>query len=81
MTEWDPIGVNGIPEAADEYDSYVGTVYVMLMDHRASAKTLAAYLFDTATNYIGLSASKELAGRCQTAATTLVRLRPEFETH
>jgi hypothetical protein len=24
MTYWDPIGVNGIPEASDEYDSYLG---------------------------------------------------------
>jgi hypothetical protein len=36
MREWDPIGVSGVPEAADEYDRYVGTVYVMLMDHRAT---------------------------------------------
>jgi hypothetical protein len=24
MTYWDPIGVKGIPEASDEYDSYLG---------------------------------------------------------
>lgn len=23
---WDPIGVYGVPEAVDEYDSYVGTI-------------------------------------------------------
>jgi hypothetical protein len=26
MERWDPIGVNGIPEAQDEYDSYIGGV-------------------------------------------------------
>ena len=26
MAEWDPIGVSDIPEAADEYDSYIGGV-------------------------------------------------------
>ena len=26
MNEWDPIGVAGIPEAADEYDSYLGQI-------------------------------------------------------
>jgi len=26
MREWDPIGVAGIPEARDEYDSYLGLV-------------------------------------------------------
>ena len=30
MEEWDPIGVKGIPEAADEYDSYRGAVAGML---------------------------------------------------
>ena len=29
MREWDPIGVAGIPQAADEYDTYVGKVYVI----------------------------------------------------
>jgi hypothetical protein len=32
MEDWDPIGVEGIPEAADEYDSYVGVVGQMLRD-------------------------------------------------
>ena len=27
MDEWDPIGVSGVPEAADEYDRYIGQVY------------------------------------------------------
>jgi hypothetical protein len=70
-----------VPEASDEYDAYVGKVYVMLMDERASQTTIAAYLFDTATNYMGLSSSPTLVDRCKTTATTLIQLRPEFETH
>jgi hypothetical protein len=27
MRDWDPIGVHGIPEAADEYDMYIGGIY------------------------------------------------------
>ena len=27
MQDWDPIGVQAIPEAQDEYDSYVPTIY------------------------------------------------------
>jgi hypothetical protein len=27
MDDWDPIGVQGVPEAADEYDSYVMPIY------------------------------------------------------
>jgi hypothetical protein len=38
MREWDPIGVSGIPEAADEYDSDLGTIYLMLLDARKPQK-------------------------------------------
>ena len=30
MTEWDPIGVRDMPEAADEYDSYIGGLYGLI---------------------------------------------------
>jgi len=43
MERWDPIGVNGIPEAADEYDSYIGGVYELLETGAPSA-VLSAYL-------------------------------------
>jgi hypothetical protein len=31
LKEWDPIGVQAIPEAQDEYDGYVSAVYSMLI--------------------------------------------------
>jgi hypothetical protein len=31
ITEWDPIGVNTHPEARNEYDSYIGKIYRLLM--------------------------------------------------
>jgi len=43
MTEWDPIGVDGIPEAADEYDSYIGGLYELL-GQGASEISLHAHL-------------------------------------
>jgi hypothetical protein len=61
MEHWDPIGVRNTPEASDEYDRYVGEVYVMLMDDRASEATINAYLFATATEHMGLSPSDYLA--------------------
>lgn len=82
MRDWDPIGVAGVEEAADEYDSYVGRAYVMLMDERASAEAIAAYLFEIATDNMGLSGdSASLAERSAKAAAALVALRAEFETH
>lgn len=80
MREWDPIGVAGIPNAADEYDAYVAKAYVMLMDDRATKEEIAAYLFDVATNYMGLSARAELAERSGATAAVLVAMRSEFET-
>ena len=59
MREWDPIGVAGIPEAADEYDSYANKAYVMLMDDRATAEAISAYLFEIATSHMGLSNTEE----------------------
>jgi hypothetical protein len=81
MQEWDPIGVRDVPQAQDEYDQYVGEVYVMLMDQRATEEAISAYLYDIATNYMGLSPRPELVERSARAAKLLVALRPTFETH
>jgi hypothetical protein len=35
MRSWDPIGVSGWPDAADEYDSYMGDVATMLREERS----------------------------------------------
>ena len=80
MREWDVIGVAGIPEAADEYDAYVAKAYVMLMDERATKEEIAAYLFDVATNHMGLSNHARVAQQSSTVAGILAAMRPEFET-
>jgi hypothetical protein len=80
MRDWDPIGVAGVEKAVDEYDSYVGRVYVMMMDERANAEAIAAYLFEIATEHMGLPAGNaELAQRSAKAAAALVALRTDFE--
>jgi hypothetical protein len=56
MDEWDPIGVKGIPEAADEYDSYGGGVARMLREG-TTRDELAAYLTDIRENRMGLHSS------------------------
>ena len=81
MEEWDPIGVRDIPGAEDEYDGYVGKVYVMLMDARVSEQALENYLFETATTHIGMPATSNLMERCARTARVLINIRPEFETH
>lgn len=81
MEHWDPIGVRNTPEASDEYDRYVGEIYVMLMDHRASEAAINDYLYATATEYMGVSPSNDLAVASAKTAAILVALRPEFELH
>jgi hypothetical protein len=81
MRDWDPIGVAGVPEAADEYDAYADKAYLMLMHDRATAEAISAYLFEIATSHMGLSRTGDLADRSARAANTLVAMRPEFETH
>ena len=82
MRDWDPIGVADIEDAADEYDAYVGRVYVMLMDERANVEAIAAYLFGIETDHMGLSRDgANLGERCANAAAALIALRAEFEAH
>jgi hypothetical protein len=43
LEQWDPIGVGDAPEAADEYDSYMGQIAELLRSGK-SAEDVAAYL-------------------------------------
>lgn len=52
---WDPIGVNTIPEARDEYDSYVNEVFIMLIGESSDDEKLGEHLLRIATVTMGLS--------------------------
>lgn len=54
MRDWDPIGGAKVPEAQDEYDSYVGPVYRLLVSG-ASDADLIEYLYSTETDTMGLT--------------------------
>jgi hypothetical protein len=43
MDEWYPIGINDYPDAADEYDSYIGGIYG-LISRDAPAEQISAHL-------------------------------------
>ena len=53
MEEWDPLGVNDVPEAADEYDSYIGGIYALLRDGAADER-IAQHLSEIETKTMGL---------------------------
>jgi hypothetical protein len=70
LERWDPIGVKGIPEAVDEYDSYIPGV-VALLQQTADPLRVAAYLERIAQERMGTSPSHAPGGA---AALELVSL-------
>ncbi|MGA8539352.1 MAG: hypothetical protein WB566_07620 [Terriglobales bacterium] len=57
MDVWDPIGVKGEPNAQDEYDSYLGGVYQLLISE-ASDERVEDHLWRIVTERIELPAKK-----------------------
>jgi hypothetical protein len=57
MDDWDPIGVQDIPEAADEYDPNVMPIYSILRQ-RKSEDALVDYL-RWMTEHMGLPAARD----------------------
>ena len=51
---WDPIGVAGVPQARDEYHSYLPQVFALLKNG-ASKDAIASYLTQITTESIGLN--------------------------
>jgi hypothetical protein len=54
MDEWDPIGVQDLPSAADEYDRYGRVIGLMLLQGVRLAE-LETYLHRVRTDYMGIS--------------------------
>ena len=53
MSHWDPIGVHDVPEAQDEYDSYIGPLYT-LIEKGASDKNIAEKLLSIELGDMGV---------------------------
>jgi hypothetical protein len=58
MQEWDPLAVSDSPEAADEYDTYVGEIGSKLQAG-TTVDDLTAYLTWVREEYIGLGPSDD----------------------
>lgn len=58
LTVWDPIGIQDIPQCADEYDCCVPGVYKLLTKDHGDDE-IADYLWRRATDHMGLTVSKE----------------------
>jgi hypothetical protein len=53
LNEWDPIGISDVPEAQDEYDSYVPGIHKMLIS-RSTEQEVFEYLWVIETQHMGL---------------------------
>jgi len=70
MSEWDPIGVADIPEAQDEYDTYVGQIAERLRKGE-SGYEIGEYLI-WAEGRMGLRATDEVRERDHELGARLV---------
>jgi len=70
LKEWDPIGVQAIPEAQDEYDGYVPMLYSMLIARRP-VNEVFEYLLWIESEQMGLTADRL---RTQSIAEKLMSL-------
>jgi hypothetical protein len=81
MAEWDPIGVSDTPEAADEYDLYIGKVYELL-ERGVSEDEISAYLRRIEVDRMGMidASGKPLLAeaRRSAAASSLKDLGSDF---
>jgi hypothetical protein len=68
MDNWDPIGVRGVPEAIDEYDTYVARIADSLR-RGADVHQVAAMLSAIRTDYMSLAADPAVDA---TAAAAIV---------
>ena len=53
LNDWDPIGVADVPEAQDEYDSYIVGVYRLLISG-VSERDVAEHLLRIESDWMGL---------------------------
>ena len=75
MKEWDPIGVSDIPEAQDEYDSYVPHIYSQLIHHK-SEQEVFDNLWKIETDRMGLYGNRQ---RTEKVTKMLMELREQIE--
>ena len=60
IADWDPVGIQDVPNARDEYDQYVNSVTNM-MGAGNSAAAIAKHLLDIEVNVMGLKGNTERA--------------------
>ena len=68
---WDPIGVSGVPQARDEYDSYVPLITRLLIEKKGAGE-IANHLREIELNSMGLNPTSKADDRRSEVAALLV---------
>ena len=76
ITEWDPCGANGVPEARDEYDSYIPQIFRLAMDG-SSPEKIAKHLLLIENEQMGGS-DKGSTKVCLNVANKIVNKKKEL---
>ena len=71
---WDPIGVAGVPEARDEYDSYLTHVFSLLINN-SEVREIQNYLTQIEENNMGLSVNDLSRNRAKEVEDILTNYR------
>jgi hypothetical protein len=77
LKDWDPIGVADVPEAQDEYDSYVPEIYGLLI-RREPRHKVVDFLWWVETEHMGLYGNR---GRTEAIADRLLKIGSESENN
>ena len=77
---WDPIGVSDVPEARDEYHSYLPHVFSLLI-RRVSAQEITDFLTHTASETMGLSNTQHAREHAKEITAVLERWRDVIHEH
>jgi len=70
LTKWDPVGVNGVAEAEDEYDDYIPRL-LSAVRANVDASDVSRMLLEIETQDMGLAPAPE---RAEAAAQALIKL-------
>jgi len=75
---WDPIEVSGVPEARDEYHSYLPRVFSMLSS-TIDGKEIIDYLIYVERDMMGLSITNESKERISEVVDILLNYREQIK--
>jgi hypothetical protein len=76
LNDWDPIGIAGVPQAADEYDRYVGQL-AQMVEAGSSISDLSEHLVRIEVDDMGLRGNHD---RARSVAAKLKSIARETST-